>query len=181
MKIKTKRMFSGVSPYHKYDIAIGQVETAIRLFLTDGCDMFSALTLAAAAGELLHRLVLNAGKRPFVDYVVRINEFQAPGKTSARSAIIRHIHELLFINRLKHYDSKESELVEFDVEECALAAILKAIADYQTLTGKTTTAMHALHLWCYKNLDSPEMMERWAKVPDELKETLKKLDVKPGR
>src|SRR2546421_601156 len=51
MKIKTKRMFSGVSPYHKYDIATGQLETAIRLFMTEGCDMFSALTLAAAAGS----------------------------------------------------------------------------------------------------------------------------------
>lgn len=176
MKIKTKRMFSGVSQYHKYDIAIGQLETAIRLFLQEGCDMFSALTLAAAAGELLHRLVLNAGKRPFVDYVVRVNEFRTPGKTPPRSSIISHIHQVLFINRLKHHDPKEPELVEFDVEECALAAILKAMADYKTLTGKNTAAMNAMLFWCYKNLDAPEMMERWEKVPEELKKRLESLE-----
>ncbi len=47
-KSKTKRMFSGTAEYHKLDIARGQLETAIRLFLVDGCDMFSAITLAGA-------------------------------------------------------------------------------------------------------------------------------------
>src|SRR5688500_13996505 len=92
---KNKRMFSGKAPYHKFDIATGQLETAIRLFLTDGADMFSAITLAAAAGELLHRLVLNAGKQPFVDYVVKVNEFKNPGNTPARSKIISHINKIL--------------------------------------------------------------------------------------
>ena len=172
MKIKTKRMFSGVSPYHKYDIATGQLETAIRLFLTDGCDMFSALTLAAAAGELLHQLVLNAGKRPFVDYVVKVNEFKEPGKTPGRSSVITHIHKILFVNRLKHFDKTEAEIVEFDVEECALAAILKAIADYKTLMGTQTGSMKALMAWAYQNLDSAEILKRYEDAPDLLKKRL---------
>lgn len=76
MKPKSQRMFSGKHRYHKYDIARGQLETAIRLFLVDGCDMFSAVTLAAASGEILHQLVLNDGKQPFVDYVIKVNEFR---------------------------------------------------------------------------------------------------------
>jgi len=82
--------------------------------------MFSAVTLAAASGEILHQLVLNAGKKPFVDYVVKVNDFQNPGKTSKRSSIISHIHNILSINALKHYDEKTDAFVEFDAEECAL-------------------------------------------------------------
>lgn len=169
MKPKTERMFSGNRRYHKFDIATGQLETSIRLFLVEGCDMFSTVTLAAAAGEILHRLVLNAGKRPFVDYVIKVNDFRNPGKTQKRSSIISHIHKILFINELKHLDEKKEEFVEFDVEECALAAILKAIADYKTLTGKNTEAMTAFLAWTYQNLDSEKIMENYKKAPEEIK------------
>jgi hypothetical protein len=163
-------MFSGERRYHKYDIARGQLETAIRLFLTDGCDMFSAVTLAAASGEILHRLVLNAGKKPFVDYVIKVNDFQNPGKTPKRSSIISHIHNALFINALKHYDEKSDEFVEFDAEECALAAILKAMVDYKTLTGEHTGAMKAFLAWTYQNLDSEKLMGNYKNAPDRLKQ-----------
>lgn len=169
MKPKTQRMFSGTRQYHKSDIAIGQLETAIRLFLTEGCDMFSALTLAAAAGEILHRLVLNAGKKPFVDYVIKVNEFENPGQTPKRSSIISHIHRILFINDMKHLDEKKEQFVEFDAEECALAAILKAMADYRTLTGKHTDAMNAFLAWTHLNLDSAKLMENYEKAAEKLK------------
>ena len=169
MKAKTKRMFSGDSQYHKFDIATGQLETAIRLFLTDGCDMFSAITLAAAAGEILHRLVLKHGKRPFIDFVVRVNEFRNPGPTPKRSFVISYIHDLLSINRLKHFDEKEDEMVQFDAEECATAAILKAMVDYKTLTGHHTAAMQAFLGWCYHNLDAPKIMENFEKLPEDAK------------
>ena len=131
--------------------------------------MFSAVTLAAAAGEILHRLVLNAGKSPFVDYVISVNDFRNPSKTPKRSSIISHIHKLLFINELKHLDEKKEEFVEFDAEECALAAILKAMADYKTLTGKHTKAMTAFLAWTYQNLDSAKIMENYEKAAEQLK------------
>ena len=43
-----------------------------------------------------------------------------------------------------------------------------------TFTGELTPAMKAMFGWCYKNLDNAEIMERWEKVPDELKKRLKK-------
>lgn len=151
MKPKIERMFSGIRQHHKFDIATGQLETAIRLFLVDGCDMFSSVTLAAAAGEILHRLVLNAGKRPFVDDVARIGQLENPAQTEKRSSIISHIHRILRINELKHLDEKQAELVEFDVEESAIAAILKAMIDYHTLTGEHTATMKAFLGWTYQN------------------------------
>ena len=169
MKSLTPRMFSGKRSYHKVDIATGQLETAIRLFLVDGCDMFSAITLAAAAGEILHQLVLDAGKEPFIDYLVHVNEFKNPGPTPKRNAIIKLIHENLFINKLKHHDPATDEIVEFDAEECALAAILKAMSDYKTLTGHFSQSMTAFLGWTYKNLDSSKIMKDFESAPEKFK------------
>lgn len=162
-------MFSGEHRYHKFDIARGQLETAIRLFLTDGCDMFSAITLAAASGEILHQLVLNDKKQPFVDYVIKVNDFKNLGKTPKRSSMISHIHSLLFVNALKHFDEKSDAFVEFDAEECALAAILKAMVDYKTLTGEHTEAMKAFLGWAYLNLDSESLLKNYNNAPEKLK------------
>lgn len=168
-KPKTKRMFSGTAEYHKFDVARGQIETAIRLFLVDGCDMFSAITLAGAAGEVLHQLVLRAGKRPFVDYTVKVHNWKNLGLTPSRGAVMKHIHKLLFINDMKHHDKDAKDVIELDAEECALAAILKAVADYKTLTGEETAAMKALLGWCYKNLESEQIMKEYEELPKAAK------------
>ncbi len=168
-KSKTKRMFSGTAEYHKFDIARGQLETAIRLFLVDGCDMFSAITLAGAAGEVLHQLVLRAGKRPFVDYTAKVHDWKELGPTPSRGAVMKHIHKLLFINEMKHHDKDARDIIELDAEECALAAILKAVVDYKTFTGEETDAMKALFGWCYKNLESEQMMKEYDELPKAAK------------
>ncbi len=160
MKSKNPRMFSGTARYNKFDVGVGQIETAIRLFITDGCDMFSAITLAGSAGEIFHHLVVRAGKTPFVDNIAKIEQKHNPSQTPSRSKIIKHINATLFINEVKHFDDRNDEFIEFDAEECAIGAILKAIADYKTLTGEESPAMKAFLGWTYKNLDAESIMER---------------------
>ncbi len=160
MKSKNPRMFSGTARYNKFDVGVGQIETAIRLFITDGCDMFSAITLAGSAGEIFHHLVVRAGKTPFVDNIAKIEQKHNPSQTPSRSKIIKHINATLFINEVKHFDDRNDEFIEFDGEECAIGAILKAIADYKTLTGEESPAMKAFLGWTYKNLDAESIMER---------------------
>jgi hypothetical protein len=160
MKSKVKRMFTGKSSYHKFDIARGQIETAIRLFLTDGCDMFSAIALAANAGELFEALVIRAKKTPYIDDIIRMNAKENPGQpTPPRYEMMTHIHEVLFLNEIKHLDKKRLEIVELDAEECAMASILKAITDYQTLTGEQSDSMKAFMGWCYQNLEQIDIDE----------------------
>jgi hypothetical protein len=160
MKSKVKRTFTGKSNYHRFDIAVGQIETAIRLFLTDGCDMFSAIALASNAGELFHSLVVRAKKTPYIDDIVKAGSIENPGQpTPPRYKMISHVHEVIFANEMKHFDEKKPEIIEFDAEECATAAILKAIADYQTLTGEKSDAMKAFLGWCYRNLDQEDIEE----------------------
>lgn len=145
-------MFTGTSSYHKFDIARCQLETAIRRFLQDGCDMFSAITLAGAAGELFQSLVVRAGKIPFVDSMVQVEQ-QKGKQTPSRGEMRRHLNGVLFINEMKHLDKGRDEIVSFDAEECATAAILQAIADYKTLTGEEPNSMKAFLAWTYVNLD----------------------------
>ena len=174
-KPKVKRMFSGTSPYHRFDIARGQLETAIKLFLIDGADMFSAITLAGAAGAILHTLVLNEGKIPMVDHINDVGHQKAPDAPRlGRAKVIKHVHEQLSINYLKHFDEGDDPIIEFDAEESALAAILKAMADYKTFTGELTTSMQALLAWTVLNLDSAEIIEKYelakkeGRVPEQL-------------
>jgi hypothetical protein len=164
MKSKIERTFTGKASYHKFDIARDQIETAIRLFLTDGADMFSAIALAANAGDLFHALVVRTGKAPFIDDVAVLEGKRNPGQTPPRYKLITHVHQVLFMNEVKHLDDAREEgdeIVEFDAEEAAIGAILKAIADYQTFTGERSRAMNAFLGWCHQNLDGEAIMEEF--------------------
>ena len=81
MKSKNPRVLSGTQRYNKFDVGVGQIETAIRLFTTDGCDMFSTITLAGSAGEIFHHLVVRAGKKPFVDDIAKIERKNNPKRS----------------------------------------------------------------------------------------------------
>ena len=166
MKSKNQRTFTGKATYHKFDIARGQLETAIRLFLTDGADMFSAIALAANAGDLFHALVVRAGKKPFIDDIATLEGKRNPGKTPPRYKLITHVHKVLFVAELKHLDDARNdgdEMVEFDAEEATTGAILKAIADYQVLSGERSKSMNAFMAWCYQNLDSESILAEFQK------------------
>ena len=104
-----------------------------------------------------------------MDYVVKVNDFRNPGQTPKRSAIMSHINKILFINKLKHFNEEEQELVEFDAEKCAIVAILKAIVDYMTLTEKHTEAMKNFLAWTKENLNSAEIMKNYEKTSEKLK------------
>ena len=63
---------------------------AIRLFLNDGCDMFSEITLADGAGSIFHESVRRAGNVPFVDDIVA----DRSGPAANRSSVMMHGSDL---------------------------------------------------------------------------------------
>jgi hypothetical protein len=63
-----------------------QLETAIRLFLNDGCDMFSEVALADGAGSIFHESACRAGNVPFVDDIVA----DRSGPMANRSSVMMH-------------------------------------------------------------------------------------------
>jgi len=137
--------------YKKLELAENQLETAIGLFMSGG-DKFSAITLAGAADVILCRLVLNAGQENFTDFMIRQSSDDCLSNETRRSHG-RQINDTLCINDLKHMDEGEDGYIVMDVDECALGAILKALANYVMIAGREKDFIKAFLAWVRLNLD----------------------------
>jgi hypothetical protein len=152
---------------HKRDIAKYQLQTAVRLFLNEK-SRSSVITLAGAASGILDRLVRNAGKETFVDYSCRVHR-ELIGHTPKRRSYSHHIDKKLGVIAHKHLSKEDSETVEMDLEQMAIDALTRALADYVTLNGKDEPFVTAFFNWAWKNTDGPALMEQFKKVPDRQK------------
>lgn len=133
--------------YQRFELAAKQLETAIMLFLTVQ-DGLSAITLAGASDVIFCELVNREGKKNFIDIITYEKD-----KGGSREDIGKEINDLLYINSLKHFDRDDEEHIILDVNECAVAAILKALANYSMLDGKNEQLILAFRYWVKMNLD----------------------------
>src|SRR4030042_2770603 len=135
----------------RIELAESQLKTAIGLFVSGG-DKCSAISLAGAADVILCRLVSNLEKENFTEFLLK----QAASKGDQSETIQslgRCINDTLFINDLKHMDEGEDGYIDIDVEECALGAILKTLANYVILAGRNEDFVQAFLVWVQLNLD----------------------------
>ncbi len=133
--------------YQRFLLAANQLETAIMLFLTN-VDKLSAITLAGAADVILCELINREGKKNFTDLLS-----EKESEKRSRKEIGKEINNLLRINALKHFDKGDEEYISLDVDECAVAAILKALVNYNMLDGKNDKLIMAFRYWVRINLD----------------------------
>lgn len=140
-----------VQTYSRLELAQNQLEAAIGLFVSGG-DRFSTISLAGAADVILSRLLITRGIENFTELSMRIERDRGddPGSREVHGKII---NDTLFINHLKHMDDNDDGFVEMDPEECALAAILKALANFVSLAGKQHNFVQAFMAWIRLNLD----------------------------
>jgi len=158
-----------VTKYTKFQIASRQLETAIGLFVS-GRDRLSAISLAGAADGILHALVLKSGREPFVEYSRRVRE-SVSGEIPPRGKYTTHINNILMINALKHMDEGDAEDLELDVDECAVGAILKAVANYRKLVESDPDFIKAFFAWTWQNMDGPKVMEASKLLPPKLRKS----------
>lgn len=152
---------------HKREIAKSQLETAIVLFLNK-TDYSSVITLSGAAGNILMQLVLNEGKRPFVDLGRDIaNHYQ--GELLSRSTYKNRMQKLFGISHLKHMSETCDEVLELDLEDCAIKSLISTVHDYTTLFGQDEPFIKAFLNWCWINKDGPGAMEFFNKLPGKFK------------
>lgn len=137
--------------YTRLELAENQLRAAIGLFVSGG-DRFSVISLAGAADVLLSRLVLNTGRENFTESALK-NEIERGGQPLTREEFGKRMNDTLFINQLKHMDDEDEGYIECDLEECALGAVLKAIANYVTLGGRKKDFVIAFMAWVKLNLD----------------------------
>jgi hypothetical protein len=140
-----------VKSYTRLELAANQLEAAIGLLVSGG-DRFSVISLAGAADVILSRLVINTGQQNFTESMLK-EAIEKGGVATTREEFGKGMNDMLFINDLKHMDDKEDGYIEFDPEGCALAAILKALANYVMLAGRTDNFVKAFFAWMKLNLD----------------------------
>lgn len=142
--------------HSKLDIAAKQLESAIGLFVSNR-DKFSAITLAGAADNIFNQLLLNQGKENFTDYSRKM-EAEKTGVLQTRGEHGKEINDVLRINALKHMDKNDDDYIEMELDEYALAAILKAVVNYVDLAGKEEEFIKAFLYWVRLNVD-PKMFQ----------------------
>ncbi len=140
-----------VKTYTRFELAENQLTSAIGLFVS-GRDRFSVITLAGAADVLLSRLVMNQGRENFTQLLAK-SETENAGTYVAVAAQGRAINDLVFINQLKHMDDGDDGFIDLDSEECALAAISKALVNYVALAGGQKDIVLAFKGWAWRNFD----------------------------
>jgi hypothetical protein len=153
--------------YSRSGIAREQLKTATHIFLK-GIDYSSVITLAGAASNIFHQMVINAGKEPFNEYARRVCK-SITGQMPARQSYTHRINQLFGINMHKHLSKDASEVVEIDLEKCARDALTRAMADYVKLYGDQEDFVRAFFQCMWVELDGPSIMKRFEEVPEHLK------------
>ena len=115
-----------IRKYAKKEIALNQIETALRLFFEKG-DLFSVITLAGAAEEILGQLLHQ-------------------GSGSGISGLFRSVLEILRPvdrkgQREGHLPHETDLFVHMDTYQEALFLLGRAIDDYQALSGELSAGM----------------------------------------
>jgi len=127
--------------YYRSDLALAQLETALRLYF-EAADYAAVVTLAGAAEEIFGKLLTAAGKDNSLEALKRaVGEMhlklygeQTPPKQIANRA--NHAR-----NGLKHWDQGDSELINIDLREEAQDMLFRAIENYWLLDGRMSEAM----------------------------------------
>jgi hypothetical protein len=153
--------------YSKFDIASNQLESAIGMFVSSR-DRFSVITLAGAADSIFIELVRRAGKKDFSEYVQAVSEAKGE-KTPSLSTVRSHINDVLQINAVKHFGAGDPESITLDSDQCALGAILKAMANLKKLTTEDPPYVKAMLAWTWQNLQGERIMASYEKRPERVK------------
>jgi hypothetical protein len=132
-----------VRAYYRTDLALSQLETALRLF-AEGKEFASVITLAGAADEVFGKFLAAAGRENSLESLKRaVGEIHLKlyGEPTPPQQIAERANRAR--NSLKHWDKGDSEIVKLalDVEACDL--LIRAIDNYWALEGKLTPSMEA--------------------------------------
>ncbi len=138
--------------YDKKCIALAQLETALRLFC-DGDDLFSVITLAGAAQEILGDLVKKQGRDNSLASLKRAAA--AIHKVATGEAFdekeLKRVGDRANSarNAVKHLEAISAPTITMDVRKEAVDILTRAVDNYWLLENSVTPAMtafdHAQH------------------------------------
>lgn len=130
-----------IRAYYRADLALSQLETALRLFF-EGVDYASVVTLAGAADEVFGNLLKAEGRESSLESlkksVAAIHE-KLYGEPIPPSQAADRANRAK--NSLKHWDPGDPHIVKFDLPQEARDMLHRAIDNYWTLEQKLWPAM----------------------------------------
>ena len=130
-----------VRAYYREDLALAQLQTALRIYFDSG-DHGSVITLAGAADEIFGKLLAASGRDNSLNSLIAavtaiqqklFGEALEPKQIADRANAAR--------NSLKHWDVGDTEIVNFDLETEARDMLNRAIDNYWTLKQELTPEM----------------------------------------
>ncbi len=86
-----------------------------------------------------------------------------------RPSYSHYIDMKLGIIAHKHMGENDPEMVDFDLEEMAFYALIRALADYIKLNGQEEPFVKAFLSWAWTNTNNKALMEEYMKVSKKLK------------
>lgn len=130
-----------VRAYFRKDLALAQLQTALRLYFDDE-DRGSVITLAGAADEIFGKLLAASGRenslKLLIDAVTAIQK-KIFGEPADPKQIAKRANAAR--NSLKHWNVDDTEIVKFDLEDEARDMLNRAIDNYWALEQKLTPEM----------------------------------------
>ena len=130
--------------YDKKCIALAQLETALRLF-RDGDDLFSVITLAGAAEEILGELVEKRGRDNSLESLKKapgaIHKLATGESLDEKGLTIFAKRANRARNAVKHPKAGGEPTITLDVREEAVDILTRAVDNYWLLEDSVTPAM----------------------------------------
>jgi hypothetical protein len=133
--------------YQKIEIAQRQLDTAIRLFL-EGKDLFSVVTLAGAADEILGKALEHRGLTSALTNMSEI-EARVSAAFDDSSSTAREIRDRANYarNHLKHHDDPDAATVTVDIRQEAIDMLSRAFDNATMLDGPWSPEMYQYNEW----------------------------------
>lgn len=130
-----------VRAHYRDDLALAQLETALRIFF-EGNDFASVITLAGAADEIFGKLLSSSGrenslevlKKAVAEIYLKMN-----GGPIEPSEIADRANRAK--NSLKHWDEGQPLIVKVDLAQEASDMLFRAIDNYWALKETLTPSM----------------------------------------
>ena len=128
--------------YQKVEIAQRQLDTAIRLFL-EGKDLFSVVTLAGAAEEILGKALEHRGLTSALRNISEIGA-RVSAAFDNRPATAQEIRNRANYarNHLKHHDDPNAAAVAVDIRQEAIDMLSRAFDNATMLDGPWSDEMY---------------------------------------
>lgn len=130
-----------VHAYYRDDLALAQLEAALRIFF-EGNNFASVITLAGAADEIFGKLLASSGRTNSLENLTKaVAEIHQKmyGEPIKQSEIADRANRAR--NSLKHWDAGQPLIVKVDLAQEASDMLFRAIDNYWALKEILSPAM----------------------------------------